>query len=251
MPHAAIDEQMRDNWESSFREQIASQAYNAAPAEALVRNVAYWLREARPDGNYAGLRFLEAGCGAGPNLLHLAAKGIRVSGVDISPTALDLCRENFRRAGMERLLEAAVESSVERLPFPDGSFDGVLESCVFQHLPRDVRQQAFAEVARVLRPGGVFCGYMLSDSHSVYRLKRDRELAEDPGTLMLQEGGSRFYLTDTGLSHFFRRDEYRGLLPGFATVDPCLVEYDLPEFEAKKRGYAEYRQGMWALFAVK
>jgi len=242
---------MKQNWEESFQEQIQAQAFNTAPVEALVRNSAYYLREQWPNSDYANLHFLEMGCGAGPNLIWLAQKGIKVSGVDISPTALELCRENFQRAGLSHLLMNLIECSVEAIPFKDRFFDGIFESCVFQHLDKQTRERTFREVVRTLKPGGLFCGYMLAVNHSVYEFKKDTELPDDPGSLVLQEGGSRMYLTNIGLSHFFKKEEYNEYLKGFSIVDPCLTEYYLPRFEATKRGYGEYKQSMWAVYAVK
>jgi SAM-dependent methyltransferase len=241
---------MRATWEASFAEQVARQAYNTAPVEALVRNIAYWLRETRADGDYSGLRALEMGSGAGPNLLWLAQKGIRVSGVDISPTALELSREGL--AAVSELVDDLVEGSVADVPLPNESFDIILESCVFQHLGREDREKAFAEVARLLKPGGIFAGHMLDTDHTVFQTHKDEQLADDPGTLQLEEGGSKFHLTNIGLSHFFSAEELPGLLPGFATVDPCLYTYELPEAEAVRRGYdGGYRQSMFAVYAVK
>lgn len=244
-------EQMKKTWEESFTEQIEARAYNTAAVEALVRHVSYYLRDARPNGDYSGLHFLEMGCGAGPNLLWLAQKGIKVSGVDISPTALALCRENFKRAGLTEYLVSLEEGSVESTSFADESFDGILESCVFQHLEAPIRRAAFAETSRLLKPGGVFCGYMLSRNHTVFQQYSHQADPADPGALHLDQGGSKFYLTDIGLSYFFEADEFKDLLPGFQMVDPCGVEYYLPAFEARKRGYEQYKQAMWALYAVK
>ena len=242
---------MKDNWESSFAEQVKAGAFNTAPVETLVRNVSYYLRDRQPVGDFSNLRFMEMGCGAGPNLIWLAQKGIRISGADISPLALDLCRKSFKEQNLEHMIDDLVETSVDQTPWPDGRFDGILESCVFQHLDRKTRKNAFAEVRRLLKPGGLFCGYMLAAGHSVYQQKKESEQTDDPGTLVLEEGGSRFYLTDTGLSHFFRADELNQLLEGFSVVDPCLTEYYLPRFEARKRGYDQYKQSMWAVYAVK
>lgn len=245
------DEQMKKTWEDSFSEQVARQAYNTSPVEALVRNIAYYLRDKCPNGKYDNMHFMEMGCGAGPNLIWLAQKGIKVSGVDISPTALDLAKKNLAHAGYSDKIGQLVEASVCKTPFADNTFDGILESCVFQHLAKEDRIAAFNEVSRLLKPGGLFVGHMLADEHNVFQSKKSQQLKDDPGTLMLEEGKSKFYLTNIGLSHFFSKGEYAGLLKGFSIVDPCLVTYYLPQFEAKKRGYPEYMQAMWALYAVK
>jgi SAM-dependent methyltransferase len=248
---SAGDETMRAVWEESFAEAIARSAYNTAPVEALIRNVSYYLRDRHPDGDHSGLRFLEMGCGAGPNLAWLAEKGIRVSGVDIAPTALELTRGNLAESGHAELTDELVEASVSDVPLPDASFDGILESCVFQHLPKPDRERAFAEVGRLLKPGGLFVGNMLGRNHTIYRAKEGQDLDGDPGTLILDDGTSKIHLSDIGLSHFFSKEEYDGLLGGFSVVDPCLSEYELPREEAARRGYDTYLQSMWTVYAVK
>ena len=110
-------------WEDSFAQQIAEQAYNTAPVEAVIRTLSYYLRSRSRGAEGSPLHFLEMGCGAGPNLIWLAQKGSRVSGVDISPTALALARENLKRAGCEDRVVELVEASVIDVPFRDASFD--------------------------------------------------------------------------------------------------------------------------------
>jgi SAM-dependent methyltransferase len=245
------DQAMRETWEASFEEQIARHAYNTAPVEALVRNASYYLRDRYEGQDLSGLHFGELGCGAGPNLVWLAEKGIEVSGVDIAPTALELCRRNLDQTGHAGKLRDLVEASVTDVPLPDASFDGLFESCVFQHLTREDRRRAFEEVARLLKPGGLFVGYMLDAGHSIYQRKQSEELADDPGTLILEDGSSNIHLSNIGLAHFFRAEEFTELLPGFSVVDPCLTTYYLPRDEAGKRGYDEYLQSMWTVYAIK
>ncbi len=231
----------RETWERSFAEQIAEGAYNTAPVEALVRSVSYYLRD-RGEGD---LHAAELGCGAGPNLAWLAGRGLRVSGIDISPTALGLCRQTLAPYRVESL----VEGSVTDVPWADASLDIAVESCVFQHLARADREAAFREVDRLVKPGGLFVGHMLERGHTVFG--RHDELPDDPGTLRLEEGGSHYHLTNIGLSHFFTADEVRSLLPGWSVVDPCLSQYELPSAEAAKRGYDRYLQSMLVVYAVK
>jgi len=245
------DQEMRDTWEASFEEQIARGAYNTAPVEALVRSVSYYLRDRYEADRLRDLHFAELGCGAGPNLVWLAQKGIKVSGVDISPTALGLARESLERSGLSERVGELVEGSVTDVALPDASLDGALESCVFQHLNREDREAAFREVDRLIRPGGVFVGHMLEQGHTVFQQHLAEQLADDAGTLQLDDGGSRFYLTNIGLSHFFTSEEVRSLLPGWSLVEPCLSQYELPPSEARKRGYDRYLQSMLVVYAIK
>ena len=240
----------RLKWEQSFGEQVRTAAFNTAPVEAVVRTVAYYLRHHASDRRR--LRFVELGSGAGANLAWLAQSGIRVSGVDVSPTALRLARERLNGAGLIEQVDHLVEGSVASVPFQTEAFDGVIEACVFQHLDRRDREHAFGEVRRLLKLGGLFVGYMLDVNHTVFVERSSEELEDDRGTLMLEDAAqSCVYLTNLGLSHFYRRDEIIDLLKGFSVVDPCLTTYTLPREEARRRGYVEYVQSMWTVYAIK
>jgi SAM-dependent methyltransferase len=238
-------------WEESFDEQIARGAYNTAPVEALVRNVAYYLRARHEGAALGNLHALELGCGAGANLVWLAQKGLRVSGVDIAGNALALARQNLSRSGHADRVGELLECSVAKTPFTDGSFDVILESCVFQHLDKGTREAAFAEVRRLLKKDGLFVGHMLGTGHTTFQQRKGEPLADDPGSLYLADGTSRIHLTSIGLAHFFTREELLALLSGFQTVDPLLSTYALPHEEAKRRGYDEYVQSMWTVYAIK
>ena len=244
-------EQVKQVWEESFAEQIAREAYNTAPVEALARTVSYYLRDRFPLEKRRDLHFLEMGCGAGSNLLWLAQKGIRVSGIDIAPTVVKLARENLERAGYGDRIGQLIEGSVTEVPLPDRSFDGILEACVFQHLDKENRAKAFGEVARLLKPGGIFVGYMLEQGHTVFQKNKAHELQDDPGTVTLSDGRSKLYLTNIGTSHFFSREELSRYFASFSIFDPCLTTYSLPHEEAQKRGYDEYLQSMFTVYAVK
>lgn len=93
----------------------------------------------------APARILDAGCGTGANLQLLLKHGDAI-GVDISEDAIHFCRA--RGVPPARALVA----SLLELPFPDDFFDLAFSFDVICNIADDVR--AFAELARVLRPGG-------------------------------------------------------------------------------------------------
>ncbi|MBW2731743.1 MAG: methyltransferase domain-containing protein [Deltaproteobacteria bacterium] len=88
-------------------------------------------------------RVLEAGCGTGLVLERLRPHVDEVVGIDLSSGML-----NHARGRQLRVAQATVEG----LPFPDESFDGVTSFKVLAHVPGI--QEAMAEMARVTRPGG-------------------------------------------------------------------------------------------------
>jgi SAM-dependent methyltransferase len=90
---------------------------------------------------------LDAGMGAGRLCGELARRGFRVSGVDASEEMVALARKRLPEA-RGRLLQ----SGVERLPFPDASFDAAVATGVLEYLPD--KATAVRELSRVVRPGG-------------------------------------------------------------------------------------------------
>jgi SAM-dependent methyltransferase len=90
-------------------------------------------------------RILDAGCGTGNNLLHLGGRAMAV-GVDLSEEALRFCRSRGVRA---------VGGNLLRLPFRDAAFDCVTSFDVLYHQWITDDAAAVAELARVLRPGGL------------------------------------------------------------------------------------------------
>ena len=109
------------------------------------RRLDSWLERILPD-RATGLRLLDVGCGTGHHMARLRARGFDTAGVDGSPEML----EHARSCNPESDLRL---SDVEHLPFPDASFDFALCIEVFRYLP--ALTHSIAEMARVLKPGGI------------------------------------------------------------------------------------------------
>ena len=99
---------------------------------------------------WRGRMVLEVGCGAGVDLARFARGGAQVTGVDLSPSAIDLARANFEQQGLTGRLEVA---DGEQLPFADSAFDLVYAHGVVQYTANP--QRLVDECRRVLKPGGL------------------------------------------------------------------------------------------------
>jgi SAM-dependent methyltransferase len=124
---------------------------------------------------------LDLACGTGRIAIPLAARGFTVAGLDISERALAVAREGGPELDLRH-------GDMRELPWPDATFDAVINLwTAFGYFEtRADDERAVAEVARVLRPGGVFLMDTVNPSglHRAYRPESWREL--DDGTLMLE-----------------------------------------------------------------
>lgn len=142
---------------SRLEAQISDAKY--AAGTEIERTSKVFTRAQIPDGPPA-LHILDVGCGTGLNARHLMVKGHKVTGIDISPVAI----EKFVAAG----LDGRVCDISERLPFDDGSFDLVFASEVIEHL---ADTDAFlSELNRVLKPGGMLVLSTPNSSFWAFRL---------------------------------------------------------------------------------
>jgi len=100
-----------------------------------------------------GRAVLDLGCGAGTDLLIAAqmvgAEGT-VIGVDMTPAMLDRTRASAGEMGLDNV--QVRESLIESLPLPDACVDVVISNGVIDLVPD--KEAVFAEIDRVLRPGG-------------------------------------------------------------------------------------------------
>lgn len=100
-----------------------------------------------------GETVLDLGSGAGTDSLvaaQMVAPGGTVTGIDMTPEMVAKARGAAAQMGLGNV--EFLEGEVERLPFPDETFDVVISNGVIDLVPD--KDAVFAEVARVLRPAG-------------------------------------------------------------------------------------------------
>ena len=105
-----------------------------------------------------GDRLLDLGCGAGRHAFEAARRGAHVVALDYAfdelPAVTGLIQAMADGGELPSgVRAAAVNGDACNLPFETGSFDRIIASEVFEHVPDDAA--AFRELARILRPGGV------------------------------------------------------------------------------------------------
>jgi ubiquinone/menaquinone biosynthesis C-methylase UbiE len=122
---------------------------------------------------------LDAGCGTGLTALRVAAQhpGCAVYGIDISPKMVHVAQRDAERQGLAADFRVG---SITHLPYPDGSFDVVITNIMYHHLDLAEKQQAVAEIARVLKPGG---RYVSAEFGPRARNALERRLAKGEYTL--------------------------------------------------------------------
>jgi MPBQ/MSBQ methyltransferase len=103
-----------------------------------------------------GMRLLDVGCGIGGASRMAAMAGAEVTGIDLTPEFVETATTLTQHVGLQDRA-TFLTTPGESLPFDDGSFDAAVMVHVGMNIPD--KPAVFAEVHRVLRPGGRFAVY--------------------------------------------------------------------------------------------
>ena len=104
----------------------------------------------------SGMKVLDVGCGRGEILRRCARLGAEAYGIDYAPVALDMASKVVAGERQSPGKTGVAQADAKVLPFPTGYFDRILMFDVVEHLFPWELNLCFAEVQRVLKPGGIF-----------------------------------------------------------------------------------------------
>ena len=142
-----------------------------------------------------GQRVLDFGCGTGHYSIELAAKGLRVTGLDISEEMLAYAREKAGRLDLD--VKFLVGDATD-LPFEDGTFDLAVSVTALEFFPDPTK--ALREAFRAIKPGGRMVVGVIAGK-SAWSEKYLRSAEGDPDSIFRH-------------ANFYTAEELLALLPG-------------------------------------
>jgi len=173
-PHSALNRERWDEQSDEYQQRHGRQLEKSGGTAWGVWQIPE--SELQILGDVAGLDVLELGCGAAQWSIALAREGARMTGLDNSARQLEHARELMAASGVEFPL---VHASAEATGLPDQSFDVVF--CDFGAMTFADPRLTIPEVARLLRPGGLFA---FSGSTPILELAWPAD-AEHPGVELI------------------------------------------------------------------
>ncbi len=169
-------------------------------------------------------RLLDIGCGNGRELF--VERSRETFGFDGSLHFARGCRERYT---------ATAVGSLPRLPYRSGFFDAVVSSHLMGHLPLDAKDEMVAEMARVLRPGGLSAHLIETDSsHRTVVAAKDRHVTYEE-QFIAQDGHIGLEPAPKVLQLFERHGFVVDRLRLVDAIVPSLLNFrkylDHPEFD--------------------
>ena len=138
----------------------------------------------------------ELGCGTARLLRHFRCiDGVRLVGSDVNSEMVEWCQANLPE------MEFYHNELTPPLNFAeDNSFDLMLASSVFTHIPLDTQELWLAEMERILRPGGIFICSVLGNFHTSVLLSSEeqQELRKQGSFTLTSEDSQATYSTRVG-----------------------------------------------------
>lgn len=104
----------------------------------------------------SGNSVLDLGSGAGNDCFvarSVVGETGKITGIDFTVAMIEKAKVNLKKTGFINI--EFVQGDIEEMPLPDNCFDVVISNCVLNLVPD--KNRAFAEIMRVLTPGGHFC----------------------------------------------------------------------------------------------
>ena len=134
--------------------------------------------EAQPDliaavekGDIFGPTILDIGCGNGDNAIYFASCGFEVTGVDVSPKAIEIAKQKASKAGVDVTFIALDALEIRTL---NKKFDTVIDSALLHNIPSNDREHYVRALSDVCVSKGQFLMLCFSDQAGEYEVYPNR-----------------------------------------------------------------------------
>lgn len=154
------------------------------------------------------MKILDLGCGAGRHTSLLAKEGFETYATDISVEAIKVTEQRLARDGLKGVCKKA---NMERLPYADNYFDGIISFGVIYYNDRTGVINAVSEIYRTLKEGGK--AFILTTTTDDYRYAKGSEIERNTFILDINE-------TNEGgmVLHFLERKEIAEIFNKFKDI---------------------------------
>lgn len=188
-------------WEETYADSSAKHL-NKYPYGQLVT---YFFRNLKnvKTGSSENLKILEVGCGVGNNLPLILNEGFIAYGIDGSPSAIDYAKNKFGKNPKCHLQVMDISS----IAYEDHSFDMIIDRQSIYANRKQAIIKIFAEIKRVLKPGGIFISFLYSENdYHHLKILADSSYAKkiEEMTFTDFKGGT---FQGNGTVHFFTHEE--------------------------------------------
>ena len=147
--------------------QVLLQMDSADPSSGVVK---FWEWFEKTAGRKTPLKGLEMGCGKGRNVIYLAGQGVRMTGFDFSPKAIEVAKERAKDVGLSDKAEFLVGDATTKWNFETNLFDFAIDCFASTDIEsQDGRQFAISEMIRVVKPGGYILAYVMSTDDEFHK----------------------------------------------------------------------------------
>jgi len=136
-----------DSWANRYDEIVAADSqYYFAQYDAVLDTVVEMAHPA------SGKRVLDIGTGTGNLALRCLSHNVQVIGLD--PSELMLRKAQEKAGGNPRVAFHQVSEPFLCIPYPESTFDAVVSTYAYHHVPHRKRAASVREMVRALKPGG-------------------------------------------------------------------------------------------------
>jgi len=194
---------MKDRWEDSHMQERFQPKY---PVDDVVRFV--FTHFPRNPEERRNLKILDLGCGAGANAVFLAKEGFQTYATDISDPGLKVTEKRLKDNNLRAVVENA---SMEKQPFPDEYFDGVISFGVLYYNTADKYQNAVDEIHRILKKDGQ--AFVFTRTIDDYRFGKGEKIGDN--TFVLNTADT----SEVGMVNFFlKREDINRIFGKFSEI---------------------------------